>query len=72
MEKQSEKSEDRAARFEAGAAKGGRSGPLGEFWYFLRRTRNWWLAPIILFLLLVGGLLVLSSTAIAPLIYTLF
>ena len=64
--------EDRAIEFEAHAAGRRRSGPVGEFWYFLKRTRNWWLAPIIFLLLIVGGLLVLSGTAIAPLIYTLF
>jgi hypothetical protein len=64
--------EDRALEFEERAASPGFSGPVGEFWYFLKRTRNWWMAPIIFLLLLVGGLLVLSSTALAPLIYTLF
>ena len=72
MAEQKPVDEDRAVEFETRAANRLRSGPLGEFWYFLKRTRNWWLAPIIFLLLIVGGLLVLSGTAIAPLIYTLF
>ncbi len=44
-----------------------------EFWNFLRVRKKWWLAPIILFLLLLGGLLVLAKgSALAPFIYTLF
>ena len=43
-----------------------------EFLEFLRYNKAWWLTPIILVLLLVGLLLVLSSTAAAPFIYTIF
>jgi hypothetical protein len=39
---------------------------------FLKANRNWWLVPVILVLLLVGALLVLSTTAAGPFIYTLF
>ena len=46
---------------------------LREFWKFLRLRRKWWLVPILVMLALVGGLLVLAQTsALAPLIYTLF
>ena len=46
---------------------------LREFWKFLRFRRKWWLVPILVMLALVGGLLVLAQTsALAPLIYTLF
>jgi hypothetical protein len=46
---------------------------LREFWKFLRIRRKWWLVPILVMLALVGGLLVLAQTsALAPLIYTLF
>ena len=48
------------------------SGPLAEFAYFLRRSRKWWMAPIIGMLLLVGVLLVMAGTAAGPLIYALF
>lgn len=44
-----------------------------DFFSFLRERKKWWLVPIIVTLLLIGGLLVLSQTsAVAPLIYTLF
>lgn len=44
-----------------------------ELWSFLRARKKFWLAPIILMLLLLGGLVVLSSgSAVAPFIYTLF
>ena len=44
-----------------------------ELWSFLRVRKKFWLTPIILILLLFGGLLVLSSgSAVAPFIYTLF
>ncbi len=45
---------------------------LSEFWGFLKTNKKWWLTPIVLMLLGLGGLLVLSSTAAAPFIYTLF
>ncbi len=45
---------------------------LGEFWEFLRYNKKWWLTPIILVLLLVGTLVVLSGTAVAPFLYTLW
>jgi hypothetical protein len=40
---------------------------------FLRARKKYWLMPIILVLLLFGGLIVLSQgSAVAPFIYTLF
>jgi hypothetical protein len=45
---------------------------LNELWNFLRARKKFWLTPIILMLLLLGGLVVLSSgSAVAPFIYTL-
>ena len=45
---------------------------IGELVEFLKTNKKWWLAPILLVLLSVGVLLLLSSTAAAPFIYTLF
>jgi len=46
---------------------------LFEFWEFLKERKKWWLAPIIIFLILFGTLIVLTEgTAMAPFIYTLF
>ncbi|MCK4546646.1 MAG: hypothetical protein KAW17_04305 [Candidatus Eisenbacteria sp.] len=46
---------------------------MAEFWQFLKYRKKWWLAPIIIVLVLLGALLVLTETsAVAPFIYTLF
>lgn len=46
---------------------------LVEFWGFLKVRRKFWLAPIILMLLLLGALIVFTEgSALAPFIYTLF
>jgi hypothetical protein len=46
---------------------------LMEFWRFLRARKKFWLVPILVTLLVLGGLLVLAQgSAIAPFIYTLF
>ena len=44
-----------------------------EVWQFMRHNRRYWLAPIVVVLLLVGLLLIVAkSSVIAPFIYTLF
>lgn len=43
-----------------------------EFFEFLLESKSWWLTPIIIVLLLVGVLVFLGSSAIAPFIYPLF
>ena len=46
---------------------------LKEFYSFLKERKKFWLLPILLFLLIFGGLIILSQgTAVAPLIYTIF
>ena len=46
---------------------------LKELWMFLRARKKFWLLPIILITLAIGGLLVLAQgSAVAPFIYTLF
>ncbi len=46
---------------------------LFELWGFLRERKKYWLLPIILTLVFLGGLMVLSaSSVVAPFIYTLF
>ncbi len=46
---------------------------LKELFAFLRARKKLWLAPIILVLVLFGGLLVLAQgSVVAPFIYTLF
>ena len=44
-----------------------------EFWNFIKIRKKFWLLPILITLLLFGGLIVLSQgSAIAPFIYTIF
>lgn len=46
---------------------------LADLWGFMRERKKFWLLPIILVLVLLGGLLVLAQgSAVAPFIYTLF
>lgn len=44
-----------------------------ELWEFMRVRKKFWLLPIILIMVLLGGLLVIAQgSAVAPFIYTLF
>ena len=43
-----------------------------EVWAFLRDNKKWWMVPIIMVLALFGALVVMSGSAAAPFIYTLF
>ncbi len=43
-----------------------------EFLVFIRENKAWWMIPIVLVLLILGGLAWLSSTGAAPFIYSLF
>ena len=44
-----------------------------EFWVFLKVRKKYWLLPIIIVLVLFGGLIILSQgSAVAPFIYTIF
>ena len=47
-------------------------GFLREVWSFLSVTKKWWLLPIIVVFGLMGALIMLSGSAAAPFIYTLF
>lgn len=56
----------------AAQSEGDRTGLMGEFFFFLKDNKKWWLAPIIVSILGLGVLVMLSGTAAAPFIYTLF
>ena len=46
---------------------------LKDLWLFMRIRKKFWLAPIVILLVLLGGLLiVVQGSALAPFIYTLF
>ena len=49
-----------------------RVGLIAEFWEFLKYNKKWWLLPILIVLLGVGALVLISGSAAAPFIYTLF
>jgi hypothetical protein len=46
---------------------------LRELWEFMRVRKKFWLAPILILLVIFGALLVLAKgSAVAPFIYTIF
>ena len=46
---------------------------LKELWAFLRARKKLWLAPVIMVMLALGGLLMLAQgSVVAPFIYTIF
>ncbi|HIH24395.1 TPA: hypothetical protein HA251_05145 [Candidatus Woesearchaeota archaeon] len=46
---------------------------LGEAWEFLKVRKAWWLAPILILLIIVGALIIFGqSSALSPFIYALF
>lgn len=66
--------EKRSASTQNFADEAGRKpkGTVGELIQFLLENKSWWLAPIVIMLLLVGVLVVLGSSVAAPFIYPLF
>ena len=65
-------SEQQRNEFEKAAIEQTRGGFFGELWGFLRQNKKWWLLPLLAILLLLGLVIFLADTALAPLIYTLF
>ena len=46
---------------------------IAELWRFLRARKKFWLMPVIVLMVLLGGLLILTQgSAVAPFIYTIF
>jgi len=46
---------------------------LKEIWAYMRTRKKFWLLPILLVMVILGGLIVLAQgSAVAPFIYTLF
>ena len=46
---------------------------LKELWAYMGARKKWWLLPIVIVLVLFGGLLILAQgSAVAPFIYTIF
>jgi hypothetical protein len=47
-------------------------GLVAEFWEFLNQNKKFWMIPIILVLIALGGLLITGGSSFAPFIYALF
>jgi len=46
---------------------------LKELWAYMRTRKKFWLIPILVVMVILGGLIVLAQgSAVAPFIYTLF
>ena len=58
--------------FEKVAASESRTSLVGELWYFLNQSKKWWLLPILIIVAAFGILTMLSGSAAAPFIYSLF
>ncbi|WP_018265707.1 MULTISPECIES: DUF5989 family protein [Methylosinus] len=43
-----------------------------ELWDFVASRKKYWMAPVLGVMMLLGGLMLLQGTAVAPFIYTLF
>jgi hypothetical protein len=63
---------DSRSAFEKAADSRSRGGFFGDLWGFIKTNKKWWLMPIIILLLAFALLIFLSSTGLAPFIYTLF
>lgn len=62
---------ERASNFARAPGESG-GGLLYDFWEFLRHYKKWWLLAILVVLILAGSIAVLSGSAVAPFIYSLF
>jgi hypothetical protein len=51
---------------------GGNRSLVGEVFGFLGQNKKWWLLPIVVVFVSIGALVLLSTTAAAPFIYTFF
>jgi hypothetical protein len=63
---------DSRSAFEKAAGSRAGGGFFGDFWEFIKTNKKWWLLPMVVLLLAFALLIFLSSTGLAPFIYTLF
>jgi hypothetical protein len=64
--------EKEKTEFERAASEQRSPGFLRELWGFQKQTAKWWLAPVLLLLLLLSVIGFLSGTGAAPFIYAIF
>jgi Family of unknown function (DUF5989) len=60
------------SKFEEEAESARHGGLFRDLWEFVKEKQKWWLMPFVVLFLLLGLLIFLSSTGLAPFIYTLF
>jgi hypothetical protein len=60
------------SEFETVSARDVRGSFLRELWEFVKHNKKWWLLPTLAVILLLGLLVLLSGTSLAPFIYSLF
>ena len=63
---------DSRSAFEKAADSRSGCGFFRDFWEFIKTNKKWWLLPMVVLLLAFALLIFLSSTGLAPFIYTLF
>jgi hypothetical protein len=61
-----------SSEFEKAAQDNSNPSFISDCWYLLYYSKKWWLLPILLVLALLGAMVLLSGSAAAPFIYTLF
>ena len=71
MSEKSPTSESQSERLDR-LARGHKGGLLREYWSFMRHSKKWYQIPIIVALMVLGGLVVAGGTSVAPFLYTLF
>ena len=46
---------------------------MAEFWAFMKERKKWWLAPVVVMIVLLSALIfVTQGSALSPFIYTIF
>ncbi len=63
--------ESKASEFEHHARQK-RQSFVSEFLHFLGENKKWWMLPMLVVLLLLGLVLIVGGSGVAPFIYTLF
>ena len=58
--------------FEKAAATHSGRGIVSELIYFLRESRKWWLAPVLILFVIFAVFMLMAGSAAAPFIYTIF
>jgi hypothetical protein len=72
MNDNSAEKKDQSDDFASAGGAGRRPGIVSEFIGFMAENKKWWLLPILLVILLLGLVVFLGGSGLAPFIYTLF